>query len=83
MIIIAASLYLPEYITMVVRRALFYYSGDEQPHSRSHGEGRPAGIQQLNLDNIVQRAVQASIAALETAAAAAQKGEGLAVDAGM
>lgn len=29
MIVIAASLYLPEHVTMMARRAWFYYAGDE------------------------------------------------------
>lgn len=29
MIIIAASLYLPEHVTMMAKRAWFYYAGDE------------------------------------------------------
>lgn len=29
MVVIAAALYLPEHITMMARRAWFYYAGDE------------------------------------------------------
>ena len=35
MIIIAASLYLPEHITRVASRAWFYYAGDESAGSAS------------------------------------------------
>lgn len=29
MVVIAAALYLPEHVTMMTRRAWFYYAGDE------------------------------------------------------
>lgn len=29
MVVIAAALYLPEHVTMMARRAWFYYAGDE------------------------------------------------------
>lgn len=38
MVVIAAALYLPEHITMMARRAWFYYAGDESG-ARDVGEG--------------------------------------------
>ena len=42
MIIIAASLYLPEHIATVLSRAWFYYAGDETSHTSAGGPG-PGG----------------------------------------
>jgi len=39
MIIIAASLYLPEHITTVASRAWFYYAGDETAGTTAGGSG--------------------------------------------
>lgn len=39
MIIIAASLYLPEHITTVASRAWFYYAGDETAGTTAGGGG--------------------------------------------
>lgn len=39
MIIIAASLYLPEHIATVLSRAWFYYAGDEAAHASAGGYG--------------------------------------------
>jgi len=39
MIIIAASLYLPEHITTVASRAWFYYAGDETAGMTAVGSG--------------------------------------------
>lgn len=48
MIIIAASLYLPEHIATVLNRAWFYYAGDEAAHVPAGGTGPGAsGIGKL------------------------------------
>lgn len=39
MIVIAASLYLPEHVTMMARRAWFYYAGDESGRDAGVGSG--------------------------------------------
>lgn len=36
MVLIAASLYLPEHISIVARRAFYYYAGDAEQLSTSH-----------------------------------------------
>lgn len=38
MVVIAAALYLPEHVTMMARRAWFYYAGDESG-ARDVGDG--------------------------------------------
>ena len=38
MIIIAASLYLPEHVTIMASRVWFYYAGDEAPPTRAATE---------------------------------------------
>jgi len=75
MIIIAASLYLPDYISMIINRTFYYYAGDEQSYSQSHGDNVQAGEQQPILENVVQRLVETSMAGLQTAAAASQGGD--------
>ena len=47
MIIIAASLYLPQHITTVASRAWFYYAGDDDTAS-SLASAAPATHQQAN-----------------------------------
>lgn len=46
MIIIAASLYLPEHITTIASRAWFYYAGDDAGLGVSEGVGgwKAAGV---------------------------------------
>lgn len=44
MIIIAASLYLPEHITTILSRAWFYYAGDEQAAAAHTALGTGAGL---------------------------------------
>lgn len=39
MSIIAASLYLPEHIAIILSRAWFYYAGDEATHVPAGGTG--------------------------------------------
>ena len=43
MIIIAASLYLPEHIATVLSRAWFYYAGDDTAHPSVAGSGPKIG----------------------------------------
>lgn len=43
MIIIAASLYMPEHITTIASRAWFYYAGDDTAVSQAEGVGVAQG----------------------------------------
>ena len=43
MIIIAASLYLPQHITNIASRALFYYAGEDEEVGRSGDTGGGVG----------------------------------------
>lgn len=43
MVVIAAALYLPEHVTMMARRACFYYAGDESSARDIASDGIGAG----------------------------------------
>lgn len=65
MIIIAASLYLPEHITTMLSRAWFYYAGDEvggggaqgvkaQAHAQVHGQGQGQGRRGMPGEDVIE-----------------------------
>lgn len=44
LLIIAASLYLPEHLSIIASRIFYYYSGNENAHSLAQKAGEPAQI---------------------------------------